>query len=540
MSELTDDQLDGLFRKSAEEFETPFDQEAWRDMNNRLDAHEQTKPGGGLIWKNLLRWGLPVLLMLFVVGAWYVDRQLDPADQRPLVPASPGSASVLKPAVRENLPFKQSASIANAPGDRITPAETVRALTANQPAVINGPMSLNNRSGKAIREQTERNNSGTELTTERMVADSRPVRALTKPARGSTTTDKALLHPFTPNPYQVDQPATPIASRFSIRNKPTTNSLEWVASQGNKARAEPLDKGNISVQNKVESIATSGIEPQVTNSPDFILAGSKASSGSDKRIGLNEPETALAPLVSVKELKYHPAQWPKALTFTSCPVVLHPDTVATAMSVRPKLDALRGLSVRFVVAPDLSAVGLKNFARPGTNVGLLAEYRLAARWSVQAGVFQSTKVYKSLTSEYEVPSGWWKSPMKMPESVDGRCTLFDIPINVRYDVLVKPRLDGRLPNRWFVSGGITSYIMKNEDYYYTYPPHTYNQPVEYNVSSGGYGFSHANLSVGYERSINRRLSWQVEPFMKVPLKGVGFFKIRLISTGTFFSLRYKL
>ena len=130
--------------------------------------------------------------------------------------------------------------------------------------------------------------------------------------------------------------------------------------------------------------------------------------------------------------------------------------------------------------------------------------------------------------------------MKTPESVDGRCSMFDIPVNVRYDLIVKPQQGGRLPNRWFVSGGVTSFIMNNETYKYTYPLHTYNQTSEYSVNSGGYGFSHLNLSVGYEQSINQRLSWQVEPFMKVPMKGVGFFKVRLISTGAFFSLRYKL
>ena len=201
---------------------------------------------------------------------------------------------------------------------------------------------------------------------------------------------------------------------------------------------------------------------------------------------------------------------------------------------------MRGLSVRFAVSPDLSGIGLKNFARPGTNIGLLLEYRLSSRWSIQAGVIQSTKVYKALTSEYTVPGRFVEITHETTESVDGRCTMFDIPINMRYDVVVKSRLDGALPTRWFLSGGVTSYIMKKEEYHYTYPPHTYNQPEDYSASSGGYGFSHINVSMGYERSISRRLSWQIEPFMKMPLKGVGFFKVNLSSTGAFFSLRYKL
>ncbi|UFH54853.1 hypothetical protein [Spirosoma sp. KNUC1025] len=79
MSELTDDQLDGLFRKSAEEFDPPFDPVAWRDMKTRLDANDRTTTGGAVIWKKLLRWGLPVLLVLLITGgAWYTYRRVYP------------------------------------------------------------------------------------------------------------------------------------------------------------------------------------------------------------------------------------------------------------------------------------------------------------------------------------------------------------------------------------------------------------------------------------------------------------------------------
>jgi hypothetical protein len=49
-----------------------------------------------------------------------------------------------------------------------------------------------------------------------------------------------------------------------------------------------------------------------------------------------------------------------------------------------------------------------------------------------------------------------------------------------------------------------------------------------------------NLSVGYERNLGRRFSWQAEPFLKLPLGGVGFGKVRLGSGGVFVSLKYKM
>ncbi|GAB2597271.1 hypothetical protein GCM10027190_51680 [Spirosoma areae] len=173
----------------------------------------------------------------------------------------------------------------------------------------------------------------------------------------------------------------------------------------------------------------------------------------------------------------------------------------------------------------------------------MLEYRLASRWSVQAGVIQSTKVYKAQTADYgEVPAYLLNQHAKL-ERIDGRCNMFDIPINVRYDVFLRSRLNGEAPSRWFISGGVTSYIIKQEDYKYKYlnDANIYpDTPLEKSASTGGYGFSQLNISAGYERALSRRLSWQVEPFLKAPLRGVGYFKVNLLSTGAFFSLRYKL
>ncbi|UFH54852.1 hypothetical protein [Spirosoma sp. KNUC1025] len=242
---------------------------------------------------------------------------------------------------------------------------------------------------------------------------------------------------------------------------------------------------------------------------------------------------------ALTELTIRPARWPKSLPFVGRDVAAKPDT--TVSQVKPKLAPERGLSIRAVVAPDLSSIGLKNLSRPGTNIGLVLEYRLASRWSVQAGVIQSTKVYRALPEDYTPPAGAWKGGGK-PINVDGICNMIDIPINIRYDIILKPHANKQLVNRWFVSGGATSYIMEQENYDYNYASHTMPYPKTYGVdtTTGGYKFSHLNLSIGYERAFSKRLSWQIEPFMKVPIKGVGLFNINLMSTGAFFSIRYKL
>ncbi len=230
-------------------------------------------------------------------------------------------------------------------------------------------------------------------------------------------------------------------------------------------------------------------------------------------------------------------------TMVVAPVV-QTDTVAQTDSkpVTSKPIRQNGLSFLVLVSPDLTTVGLTNFAQPGTNYGLMAEYRFSRRWSVQTGVIRSTKIYNALSSQYKYPSTW---KLDVPfESVAGRCQMLDLPLNVRFDVLTGKRpvtSNGAVP-RLFVSAGVTTYIMLSEVYNYIYENPSDPRIVfwKWQGKTGRYNFSQVNVSMGYERPISGKWSVQAEPFIKIPIEQVGFFKIRLISTGVFLGLRYKL
>ena len=538
MSELTDDQLDGLFRKSAEEFDPPFDPAAWQDMKARLDANDRTKPGGASTWKNLLRWSLPILLLLFLTsGVWYAYRKANPTGQPTTISATnaPITGQLNTTAGRNNQP--ETSRLANSKSRRHQPVGSSEVGSKNvEPSADRTGLARNNaiepearagvsgdfegriaaeveanratksavRSYRSITKQSKRPSS------QRVIAVGERVERVTKGAKNPTRKPVAFKEnrsvqrgrgtrrteaDFLATIYATT--STPLVTKRRLTNDKRANQSNTVSSINEVTQIDAVQPGN----------------------------------------GQTESNNPSAFSITVTELAGRPAKWPQPLSFTDRPVQFQPDRTEQITVTQPTVQ--RGLSVRLAVAPDLSGVGLKNLSRPGTNVGLFLEYRLAARWSVQAGLIQSTKIYRALPSEYTAPAGAWGGPTQ-PLSVDGRCNVFDIPVNLRYDFILKPQNDKRLLSRWFVSGGITSYVMKNEDYTYNYPAHTYNQTTSQSASTGSYRFSTLNLSVGYERALSKRLSWQVEPFMKAPLKGVGYFKVDLLSTGAFFSLRYKL
>jgi hypothetical protein len=81
--------------------------------------------------------------------------------------------------------------------------------------------------------------------------------------------------------------------------------------------------------------------------------------------------------------------------------------------------------------------------------------------------------------------------------------------------------------------------MLREDYKYIYDSY------DPNLRDGWHGknenkhfFKVINLSAGYERKLNQRFSLQAEPFIKLPTTGVGYGRIKLLSTGLFMSVKF--
>jgi len=518
MQELTDDQLDGLFRKSAEEFEPPYEPAAWESMKAQLDERDRAA-----FWKKWVPRGLPVLLLLLMGSVWYIYQQNLPEVVQTngrLLTATEGKARTATepaPLQREDAPgaMPDTKRLAGSSGNDTRP----------QPIEASGDRT-------SLKEQPVR----------------KPVASLSLPStdRPRPTREHALADRYKSYTVNVAEPESSTYSKKAAigqRIQPKSTVLEEqrlvnevVSTRRNRIRTQATRTG---LGNKKTG---SDVEAQSVLSNQSVVTVS-ANRGIDRRIGTDPvapAAEAIMPMVllSIPELTVRPGKWMKLPNQITREVIEPEPTRPVSV---PKAMPQRGLSVRLAVSPDLSAIGLHNFSRPGTSLGALLEYRMSSRWSVQAGVIWSMKIYKADSSEYRGNDSYWSKFSTRPYEVGGQCNMLDIPINVRYDVLLRPRLDTRLqPSRWFVSGGVTSYITLKEDYSYEYPPHTYNVPNSWRAPSGSYGFSQLNLSAGYEHAVSRRLSWQVEPFMKVPLKGVGFFKVNLLSTGAFLSIRYKL
>ena len=107
-----------------------------------------------------------------------------------------------------------------------------------------------------------------------------------------------------------------------------------------------------------------------------------------------------------------------------------------------------------------------------------------------------------------------------------------------YLVTVDYKISSNKKQSWFASVGVSSLLMKEETYDYYFKPNysptyiTYSKTIN---NQNKHYFSVLNLSGGYTRVLNKNISLQAEPYLKIALDGVGYGKVKLNSGGVLFS-----
>jgi hypothetical protein len=163
----------------------------------------------------------------------------------------------------------------------------------------------------------------------------------------------------------------------------------------------------------------------------------------------------------------------------------------------------------------------------GVGIG----YQLNKKLSLQTGFYASWKKYIAGPDDYNTKYGSYWSMVKIIK-VDASCLVYDIPITLRYDFLQKPS------TVFYATTGISSFIMKQEDYNYHYMHNNiyYVTPKTYTGNKNL--FAVFNLSAGIEKKINSGFSLLAEPSVGIPLGGVGEGSVKLYNAALQLGLKY--
>jgi hypothetical protein len=185
----------------------------------------------------------------------------------------------------------------------------------------------------------------------------------------------------------------------------------------------------------------------------------------------------------------------------------------------------------FSLGPDKSSIGLDNPGKVKLLAGAGIGYSFKDRWMIRTGFYTASKVYSASKEQYKPSSPPYN--YNYLDKIDANCKVYEIPLNLSYNFSRSDK------HSWFATTGLSSFIMKKEVYKYLYkypgnPPTTYTYTKTINNENKHY-FSVLTLSGGYQRNINKTFSIAAEPYIKVPLAGVGFGKVKLNSAGVLIS-----
>ena len=185
-----------------------------------------------------------------------------------------------------------------------------------------------------------------------------------------------------------------------------------------------------------------------------------------------------------------------------------------------------------IVAPDLSMVKFQSVKGVGTTFGILLGYQFNQKWAIETGAYLDHKKYYT-DGEYFKKSGY--NPSWKLLTVDGACNMWEIPINIRYN------LSSGEKTKWFATAGLSTYLMTNENYVsaYSYNGNTWDTSWDTKKPSQ-YWFSVFNLSVGYEQRLGKIGNLRLEPYLRIPLSGMGSGSLPIMSAGLNIGITRKL
>lgn len=191
------------------------------------------------------------------------------------------------------------------------------------------------------------------------------------------------------------------------------------------------------------------------------------------------------------------------------------------------------LSLSFSAGPEFNSSGAVLGGKTGFSAGFGFSVGIAKRISLQTGLKYSMKDYAAENYEYKFKSIRAKDIIS---KVDASCAVLEIPLQASYTVLEDAQKSIDL------NVGMSSYFMLKEDYTYRYNAGSgiADRFQEYKNRNQHY-FGVADLSATYYVKLKKEgLKLGLEPYVKIPLTGVGEGKVNLKSSGISLKLRYDL
>jgi hypothetical protein len=183
---------------------------------------------------------------------------------------------------------------------------------------------------------------------------------------------------------------------------------------------------------------------------------------------------------------------------------------------------------------DLSFVKFQRASSLGYGLGVIGGYHFKNGLSVETGLLYDKKNYFTKGEYFDKAKLPYLQTVNLL-SANGNCHMWEIPVNFKYDFIARKN------HNWFITTGLSSYIMNREYYNFQYEKDGAVNEKSYKYYNASRNwFSVLNVGGGINIKTSDKSFLQVQPYYKVPLSGVGKGSLSLSSAGINLSLTRRL
>jgi len=190
------------------------------------------------------------------------------------------------------------------------------------------------------------------------------------------------------------------------------------------------------------------------------------------------------------------------------------------------------ISVAIVAGPDFSSTNSLIGGKTGVSIGATVAVGLTKKLSIQTGISFGSKNYTSSAYKYTFPNS--NINKATFSGIDAACEVLEIPLRASYNIIENQKRSIEL------NAGLSSYLMIKENYVFKYTKESYRTDRIVDVANANQHYlSVVELSATYNIKLkNKKFAFGIEPYVKIPITGIGEGNVPLKSSGVSLKLRY--
>ncbi|TCC93334.1 hypothetical protein EZ428_00760 [Pedobacter frigiditerrae] len=190
------------------------------------------------------------------------------------------------------------------------------------------------------------------------------------------------------------------------------------------------------------------------------------------------------------------------------------------------------ISVAIVAGPDFSSTSSLIGGKTGVSIGATVAVGITKKLSIQTGISFGSKNYSSSAYDYVFSNP--NANKANFSGIEAACEVVEIPLRASYNISENQKRSIEL------NAGLSSYLMIKENYVFKYNKELNRADRITDVANANQHYlSVVELSATYNIKLkNKKIAFGIEPYVKIPISGIGEGNVPLKSSGVSLKLRY--